>query len=89
MSVKIVKNYDIAMRKDYNHVMKPMADMLFTAIMELNPNPTEILTKLEGLIAAVLRQVGLQTVKMVFKRLCQQLTRTLRRKVWSYIAVFW
>jgi hypothetical protein len=72
-SLKIVKNCDIAMKHDYSHVIAPMAAMLFTAIEECSPNFTEILAELERLIAEILRQVGLQTVKMVLNKLCQQL----------------
>ena len=73
-SLKIVKNCDIAMKHDYSHVIAPMATMLFKAIVELNPTSAEILAELERLIAEVLRQVGLQTVKIVLNQLCQQLT---------------
>ena len=50
------------MKQDYNHVISQMATELFSAIIELNPNPSEILAELERKIAAILRQVGLQGV---------------------------
>jgi hypothetical protein len=62
------------MKPNYDHVISQLATQLFVALVELNPNPQEILAELERLIAGVLRQVGLQVVGMVFNQLCQSLT---------------
>lgn len=62
------------MKQDYNHVISQMATELFSAIIELNPNPSEILAELERKIAAILRQVGLQVVGMMFNELSKKLT---------------
>lgn len=62
------------MKQDYNHVISQMATLLFSAIVELNPNPKEILAELERLIATILREVGLQVVGMMFNELSKTLT---------------
>lgn len=63
------------MKQDYTNVISQLSLMLFQALQESQPDLELILAELERLIAAILRQVGLQVVTMVFNQLSSTLTQ--------------